>query len=105
MAIVGLVESLLTAKIVDDYTNTYSNKNIEARGQGIANIITALFGGMGGCAMIGQSGINVRSGANSRLSTLTAGLFLIFHGAWPYSDTNTYASVSRYYGYGFYRNY
>lgn len=78
MAIVGLVESLLTAKIVDDYTNTYSNKNREARGQGIANIITALFGGMGGCAMIGQSGINVRSGANSRLSTLTAGLFLIF---------------------------
>ena len=75
MAIVGLVESLLTAKIVDDYTNTYSNKNKEARGQGIANIITALFGGMGGCAMIGQSGINVRSGANSRLSTLTAGLF------------------------------
>ena len=106
MAIVGLVESLLTAKIVDDYTNTYSNKNKEARGQGIANIITALFGGMGGCAMIGQSGINVRSGANSRLSTLTADYFN-FHdyGAWPYSDTNTYASVSRYYGYGFYRNY
>lgn len=78
MAIVGLVETLLTAKIVDDYTNTYSNKNKEARGQGIANIITALFGGMGGCAMIGQSGINVRSGANSRLSTLTAGIFLIF---------------------------
>ena len=67
MAIVGLVESLLTAKIVDDYTNTYSNKNREARGQGIANIITALFGGMGGCAMIGQSGINVRSGANLSL--------------------------------------
>ncbi|MCD8915470.1 SulP family inorganic anion transporter [Staphylococcus simulans] len=78
MAIVGLVESLLTAKIVDDYTDTYSNKNKESRGQGIANIITGLFGGMGGCAMIGQSGINVRSGANSRLSTLTAGVMLMF---------------------------
>lgn len=78
MAIVGLVESLLTAKIVDDATDSFSNKNKESRGQGIANIITGFFGGMGGCAMIGQSVINVKSGANSRLSTFTAGVFLIF---------------------------
>ena len=78
MAIVGLVESLLTAKIVDDATDTYSSKNKESRGQGIANVITGLFGGMGGCAMIGQSVINVKSGANSRLSTFTAGVVLIF---------------------------
>lgn len=78
MAIVGLVESLLTAKIVDDATDTYSSKNRESRGQGIANIVTGLFGGMGGCAMIGQSVINVKSGANSRLSTFTAGILLIF---------------------------
>lgn len=78
MAVVGLVESLLTAKIVDDATDSYSNKNKESRGQGIANVITGLFGGMGGCAMIGQSIINVRSGGNSRLSTFTAGVVLIF---------------------------
>ena len=78
MAIVGLVESLLTAKIVDDATDTYSSKNKESRGQGIANIFTGFFGGMGGCAMIGQSVINVKSGANSRLSTFTAGIVLIF---------------------------
>ncbi|MBM6133733.1 SulP family inorganic anion transporter [Staphylococcus epidermidis] len=78
MAIVGLVESLLTAKIVDDTTDTYSSKNRESRGQGIANMITGLFGGMGGCAMIGQSVINVKSGANSRLSTFSAGVVLIF---------------------------
>ena len=78
MAIVGLVESLLTAKLVDDATDTYSSKNRESRGQGIANMITGLFGGMGGCAMIGQSVINVKSGANSRLSTFSAGVVLIF---------------------------
>ncbi|MDN5611891.1 MAG: sulfate permease, partial [Staphylococcus equorum] len=77
MAVVGLVESLLTAKIVDDATDTYSSKNRESRGQGIANIITGFFGGMGGCAMIGQSVINVKSGAYSRLSTFTAGIVLI----------------------------
>ncbi|MEJ7338856.1 SulP family inorganic anion transporter, partial [Staphylococcus epidermidis] len=75
---VGLVESLLTAKIVDDATDTHSSKNKESRGQGIANIITGFFGGMGGCAMIGQSVINVKSGANSRLSTFTAGIVLMF---------------------------
>lgn len=78
MATVGLVESLLTAKIVDDATDSFSNKNKESRGQGIANIITGFFGGMGGCAMIGQSVINVKSGANSRLSTFIAGSFLLF---------------------------
>jgi SulP family sulfate permease len=78
LAIVGLLESLLTSSIVDDMTGTDSNKNKEARGQGIANFITGFFGGMAGCAMIGQSVINVKSGGRGRLSTLTAGLFLIF---------------------------
>ncbi|HLU21066.1 MAG TPA: SulP family inorganic anion transporter [Bacillaceae bacterium] len=77
LAIVGLTESLLTATIVDDYTGTDSNKNKEARGQGIANIVTGFFGGMAGCAMIGQSGINVRSGGRGRLSTFVAGAFLM----------------------------
>ncbi|MDW8569417.1 SulP family inorganic anion transporter [Staphylococcus shinii] len=77
MAIVGLVESLLTDRIVDQATDTYSSKNQESRGQGIANVITGFFGAMGGCAMIGQSVINVRSGATTRLSTFTAGVFLI----------------------------
>ncbi len=77
IAIVGLVESLLTASIVDDMTDTESDKNKEARGQGIANIVSGLFGGMAGCAMIGQSVINVKSGGRGRLSTLVAGLFLM----------------------------
>jgi len=78
LAIVGLLESLLTATIVDDMTGTESEKNREARGQGIANFITGFFGGMAGCAMIGQSVINVKSGGRGRLSTLVAGLFLMF---------------------------
>lgn len=78
LAIVGLLESLLTASIVDDMTNTVSNKNKEARGQGIANIVTGFFGGMAGCAMIGQSVINVKSGGRGRLSALVAGVFLMF---------------------------
>ena len=78
LAIVGLLESLLTSSIVDDMTNTESDKNKEARGQGIANFVTGFFGGMAGCAMIGQSVINVKSGGRGRLSTLTAGVFLIF---------------------------
>ncbi|MFD2700437.1 SulP family inorganic anion transporter [Paenibacillus shunpengii] len=78
LAIVGLLESLLTSSIVDDMTDTESDKNREARGQGIANFVTAFFGGMAGCAMIGQSMINVKSGGRSRLSTLVAGLFLMF---------------------------
>ncbi|SDD26366.1 sulfate permease, SulP family [Terribacillus halophilus] len=78
LSIVGLLESLLTASIVDDMTDTDSNKNKEARGQGIANIVTGFFGGMAGCAMIGQSVINVKSGGRGRLSTLVAGIFLIF---------------------------
>ena len=78
LAIVGLLESLLTAQIVDDMTATESEKNKEASGQGIANIINGFFGGMAGCAMIGQSVINVKSGGRGRLSTLVAGLFLIF---------------------------
>ncbi|MGG3560647.1 SulP family inorganic anion transporter [Neobacillus rhizosphaerae] len=77
IAIVGLVESLLTASIVDDMTDTQSDKNKEARGQGIANIVSAFFGGMAGCAMIGQSVINVKSGGRGRLSTLVAGVFLM----------------------------
>ncbi|MDC3412322.1 SulP family inorganic anion transporter [Aquibacillus sp. 3ASR75-11] len=77
LAIVGLLESFLTAQIVDDMTDTESNKNKEAKGQGAANIVTGFFGGMAGCAMIGQSVINVKSGGNGRLSTLTAGVFLM----------------------------
>ncbi|MDQ1143659.1 high affinity sulfate transporter 1 [Bacillus sp. SORGH_AS 510] len=77
IAIVGLVESLLTASIVDDMTDTESDKNKEARGQGMANIVSAFFGGMAGCAMIGQSVINVKSGGRGRLSTLVAGVFLM----------------------------
>jgi SulP family sulfate permease len=78
MAAVGLLESLLTAQIVDDLTDTDSNKRQECAGQGGANIVAAFFGGMGGCAMIGQSVINVTSGGRSRLSTFVAGAFLLF---------------------------
>lgn len=78
LAIVGLLETLLTSQIVDDMTETESNKNREARGQGIANVITGFFGGMAGCAMIGQSVINVKSGGRGRLSTFVAGVFLMF---------------------------
>ncbi|UHA73481.1 SulP family inorganic anion transporter [Paenibacillus sp. 481] len=78
LAIVGLLESLLTASIVDDMTDTSSNKNKEARGQGIANVITGFFGGMAGCAMIGQTVINVKSGGRGRLSTFVTGVFMLF---------------------------
>jgi len=78
MAAVGLLESMMTAQIVDDLTDTPSSKRKECRGQGIANFVTGFFGGMGGCAMIGQSVINVKSGGSSRLSTLVAGSFLLF---------------------------
>ena len=78
LAFVGLLESLLTANLIDDITDTPSDKDRETRGQGIANILSPLFGGMAGCAMIGQSIINVTSGARGRLSTLWAGLFLLF---------------------------
>ncbi|MCM3594186.1 SulP family inorganic anion transporter [Metabacillus idriensis] len=77
LAVVGLLESLLTAQIVDDMTDTESDKNKEAKGQGIANIITGFFGGMAGCAMIGQSVINVKSGGRGRLSAFVAGVFLM----------------------------
>lgn len=77
LAFVGLLESLLTSQIVDELTETDSNKNKEARGQGIANIVAGCFGGMAGCAMIGQSGINIRSGGRGRLSTFVAGAFLL----------------------------
>jgi SulP family sulfate permease len=77
LAAVGLLESLMTAQVVDDATDTPSHKSREARGQGIANIVTGFFGGMAGCAMIGQTMINVKSGARSRLSTFAAGVFLL----------------------------
>lgn len=78
MALVGLLESLLTAKLVDDITDTHSNKTREGFGQGVANVVTGLFGGMGGCAMIGQTMINVKvSGARTRISTFLAGVFLL----------------------------
>ena len=78
LTLVGLLESLMTAVIVDDLTDTSSDKNQECTGQGIANIIAGFFGGMAGCAMIGQSVINVKSGGRGRLSTLFAGAFLLF---------------------------
>ena len=78
MAAVGLLESLLTARIVDDMTDTPSNKSRECVGQGVANFVTGFLGGMGGCAMIGQSVINVTAGGRTRLSTLFAGCFLLF---------------------------
>lgn len=77
LAAVGLLESMMTATIVDDLTDTTSDKNRECKGQGIANIGAGLLGGMAGCAMIGQSVINVKSGGRTRLSTFSAGLFLI----------------------------
>ncbi len=77
LAAVGLLESWMTAQIVDDLTDTPSDKNRESKGQGLANIVAGLFGGMAGCAMIGQSVINVKSGGRGRLSTLTAGIFLL----------------------------
>ncbi len=78
MSAVGLLESFLTASVPDDLTDTNSDKNREARGQGAANLITGMFGGMAGCAMIGQSVINIESGGRKRLSTLSAGCFLLF---------------------------
>jgi len=78
MALVALLESLMTAKLVDDVTDTHSNKSREALGQGVANIVTGIFGGMGGCAMIGQTMINVKqAGSRTRISTFLAGAFLL----------------------------
>ena len=78
MALVGLMESLMTAKLVDEVTDTHSNKTREAWGQGVANVMSGFFGGMGGCAMIGQTMINVKvSGARTRISTFLAGAFLL----------------------------
>ena len=86
LTVVGLLESLMTATIVDDLTDTKSNKNRECVGQGVSNIATGFIGGMAGCAMIGQSVINVKSGGRGRLSTLTAGVVLlilvVFLGEW-----------------------
>ena len=77
LSLVGLLESLLTSQLIDERTDTTSNKNVESRGQGIANIVTGFFGGMAGCAMIGQSMINVTNGGRGRLSTFVAGVFLL----------------------------
>ncbi|MCH9806489.1 MAG: SulP family inorganic anion transporter [Alphaproteobacteria bacterium] len=86
VATVGLLESLMTAQIVDELTDTTSDKNRECVGQGVANFATGFIGGMAGCAMIGQSVINVKSGGRGRLSSLLAGVFLLFLivvlGAW-----------------------
>ena len=86
LAVVGLLESMMTASIVDDLTDSNSNKNRECVGQGVANIASGFLGGMAGCAMIGQSVINVKSGGRGRLSTLAAGVFLllmvVFIGDW-----------------------
>ena len=77
LAVVGLLESMMTASIVDDLTDTFSDKSRECKGQGIANIGASLMGGMAGCAMIGQSVINIKSGGLGRLSSLSAGIFLL----------------------------
>ncbi|WP_404971771.1 SulP family inorganic anion transporter [Vibrio campbellii] len=77
LAIVGVLESLMTASIVDELTDTESENNDECKGQGIANMVASLFGGMAGCAMIGQSMINIQSGGRTRLSTLCSGVFLL----------------------------
>jgi SulP family sulfate permease len=86
LAVVGLLESMMTATIIDDLTDTPSNKNRECAGQGVANITAGFLGGMAGCAMIGQSVINVKSGGRGRLSTLAAGIILlimvVFLGPW-----------------------
>ncbi len=86
LSVVGLLESMMTATLIDDFTDTASNKQRECVGQGVANIVTGLIGGMAGCAMIGQSVINVKSGGRGRLSTLTAGIVLlllvVFLGPW-----------------------
>ncbi|WP_375058312.1 SulP family inorganic anion transporter [Zobellella sp. DQSA1] len=86
LAVVGLLESMMTATIVDDLTDTQSDKNRECKGQGLANLATGVLGGMAGCAMIGQSIINVKSGGRGRLSTLVAGVVLlilvVFLGPW-----------------------
>lgn len=86
LTVVGLLESMMTATIVDDLTDTDSDKNRECKGQGIANIGAGLMGGMAGCAMIGQSIINIKSGGKGRLSTFSAGVFLliliVFLGDW-----------------------
>lgn len=78
LAVVGLLESLMTATLIDDITNTSSDKNREMKGQGLANIVTGFFGGMAGCAMIGQSMVNMKSGGRTRLSTLVSGVGLLF---------------------------
>lgn len=77
LTVVGLLESLMTSTIVDDLTDTTSSRNRECKGQGVANIVAGFFGGMAGCAMIGQSIINIKSGGRGRLSTLCAGIFLL----------------------------
>ncbi|AYV22711.1 SulP family inorganic anion transporter [Vibrio mediterranei] len=77
LAVVGVLESLMTATIIDDYTDSTSDKNKECKGQGIANIVAGLLGGMAGCAMIGQSMVNMKSGGRTRLSTLFAGVALL----------------------------
>ena len=86
LAVVGLLESMMTATIIDDLTDTPSNKNRECKGQGVANIASGLLGGMAGCAMIGQSIINIKSGGRTRMSSLAAGVFLlpmvVFLGEW-----------------------
>ena len=77
ISLVGLMETFLTQDILDDITDTNSNKNVEARGQGIANIVSSFFGGMAGCALVGQSVMNTENGGRTRLSTLSSGVCLL----------------------------
>ena len=77
ISLVGLMETFLTQDILDDKTDSNSNKNTEARGQGIANLVSSLFGGMAGCALVGQSVMNIDNGGRARLSTLFSGVSLM----------------------------
>ena len=88
------METFLTQDILDDATDTSSNKNKEARGQGIANIISSLFGGMAGCALVGQSVMNNENGGKSRLSTLISGLSLLLMIRRPPRSTPLYSSAA-----------
>ena len=106
VAAVGLLESMMTATIVDDLTDTESDKNRECIGQGIANTCTGFIGGMAGCAMIGQSMINVKSGGRGRLSTFAAGVFLFVpdRGAGRLGQTDPDASAGGDHDHGFNRH-
>jgi Sulfate permease and related transporters (MFS superfamily) len=101
LATVGLLESMMTTTVIDEVTGTEGDRHQECRGQGMANIVSGFMGGMAGCAMIGQSIINVSSGARTRLSTLVAGVFTV-SGGLPerLAGLYSYGSTGSHYDYG-----